>query len=80
MDDSVKFLSQIYDLLVEGNVFETRSNEQKSIVNFKHPTDMKVRNHNSFWLSWKMKKLSIFKQYITDYRPLKSFDLNSFYF
>lgn len=46
MDESVKFLSKIYDLLVEGNVLETRSNERKSIVNFQHPTDLKVRNRN----------------------------------
>jgi hypothetical protein len=43
MDDSVKFLSKVFDLLASGNVFDTESNERKSIVDFKHPEEMKVK-------------------------------------
>lgn len=43
MDESLKFLSKVFDLLGEANVFDTRSNESKSIVDFKHPEELKVR-------------------------------------
>lgn len=44
MDDSVKFLKKVFELLESAKVFETRSNDPKSIVNFKHPEELKVRN------------------------------------
>lgn len=43
MEDSLKFLSGIFELLVDGNVFETKSTDLKSIVDFKHPKELKVR-------------------------------------
>jgi hypothetical protein len=44
MDDSVEFLRKTFDLLESGGVFETRSNEMKSVVDFKHPEELKVSN------------------------------------
>lgn len=43
MEESLKFLSKVFDLLVEGDVFVTKPNELKSIVDFKHPEELKVR-------------------------------------
>lgn len=42
MEESLEFLSKIFDLLVGGDVFDTRSNELKAIVDFHHPAEMKV--------------------------------------
>lgn len=46
MSDSQKFLSGIYDLLVDGKVFDTNSTDLRSIVDFKHPEELKVRKHS----------------------------------
>lgn len=43
MEDSVDFLRQIFDLLNDGGVFDVHSDEQKAIVDFKHPEELKVR-------------------------------------
>lgn len=40
-EESLKFLSKIFDLLSNG-VLNTNSNNQKSIVDFKHPEELKV--------------------------------------
>lgn len=37
------FLRQIFDLLNDGGVFDVHSDEQKAIVDFKHPEELKVR-------------------------------------
>lgn len=42
MDESLRFLSKTFDLLNEGDVFDTRTDEVKSIVDFKHPEELKV--------------------------------------
>lgn len=42
MEDSVDFLRHIFDLLNDGNVFDVHSDEQKAIVDFKHPEELKV--------------------------------------
>ena len=42
MEDSVDFLRHIFDLLNEGGVFDVHSDEQKAIVDFKHPEELKV--------------------------------------
>lgn len=42
MEESLEFLSKIFDLLVDGDVFDTRSNEPKSVVDFHHPAELKV--------------------------------------
>jgi hypothetical protein len=47
MDDSVIFLSKIFDLLDSAKVFETKSNELKSIVDFRHPEELKVSDCTS---------------------------------
>lgn len=36
------FLRHIFDLLNEGGVFDVHSDEQKAIVDFKHPEELKV--------------------------------------
>lgn len=41
-DESVKFLSKIFDLLKDGNVFVAQSDEPKAIVDFHHPDELKV--------------------------------------
>lgn len=43
MEESLTFLSRIFDLLVKGEAFETQSNELKSVIDFKHPQELKVR-------------------------------------
>lgn len=42
MEESVEFLSKVFDLLVGGDVFDTSSSEPKSIVDFHHPEELKV--------------------------------------
>lgn len=42
MEDSVDFLRHIFDLLNEGGVFDVHSDEQKAIIDFKHPEELKV--------------------------------------
>lgn len=42
MDDSLKFLSTIFDLLNNGRVFDRESCELKSVVEFEHPGELKV--------------------------------------
>lgn len=41
-DESMKFLSKIFDLLKDGNVFVTQSEEPKAIVDFHHPDEISV--------------------------------------
>lgn len=41
-EESKKFLSRIFDLLSDGKVFETRSDELKSIVDFRYPQELQV--------------------------------------
>lgn len=43
MDESVEFLSRIFGLLAEGKVFDTKSTDPKSLVDFKHPEELKVK-------------------------------------
>lgn len=43
MDASLTFLSKVFDLLNEGEAFETQSEELSSIIDFKHPQELKVR-------------------------------------
>lgn len=47
MDEPLKFLSKIFDLLRDGNVFDMKSFEPKSIIDFKHPEELKVRRFQS---------------------------------
>lgn len=42
-DESLKFLSKVFHLLKDGNVFDTQSNDLKSVIDFKHPEELKVR-------------------------------------
>lgn len=42
MEESLKFLSGIFDLLQDSEVFDTRSNEPKSVADFKHPQELSV--------------------------------------
>lgn len=42
MDDSLKFLSGVFDLLKDGRVFDRESTDLKSIVNFVQPEELKV--------------------------------------
>jgi hypothetical protein len=42
MEESLEFLSKVFDLLVDGDVFDTRSNEPKAIVDFHHPKELEV--------------------------------------
>jgi len=42
MDESINFLSKIFGLLNDGNVFQTQSNEPNSVVEFKHPEELSV--------------------------------------
>jgi hypothetical protein len=42
MEESLEFLSKVFDLLVDGDVFDTRSNEPKAIVDFHHPKGLEV--------------------------------------
>lgn len=42
MEESLKFLSGVFDLLQESEVFDTRSNNPKSVVDFKHPQELSV--------------------------------------
>jgi hypothetical protein len=43
MEESVKFLSRIFNLLKGGRVFDTTTNEPKSLIDFKHPEELKVK-------------------------------------
>lgn len=45
MEESLEFLSKVFDLLVDGDVFDTRSNEPKAIVDFHHPAELEVSVH-----------------------------------
>ena len=43
MEESLEFLSKVFDLLVDGDVFDTRSNEPKAVVDFRHPKELGVK-------------------------------------
>ena len=49
-DSSVKFLRIIFDLLNDGDVFVTneKCDDKKSLVDFKHPEELKVKKSNFF--------------------------------
>lgn len=44
MESSEEFLGKIFDLLKSGGVFDIENNEKKSVIDFKYPEEMKVRN------------------------------------
>lgn len=43
-DSSVKFLRKIFDLLNDGDVFDSsdKCDSEKSLVDFRHPPELKV--------------------------------------
>lgn len=42
MNESLEFLSKIFDLLKEEKVFDTESEHHKSVIDFKHPDELRV--------------------------------------
>jgi hypothetical protein len=47
-DSSLRFLRKTFDLLADGGVFDTdeRCDVEKSLVDFRHPHELKVRVRN----------------------------------
>lgn len=48
MENSEEFLSKIFGLLKSEGVFEVHNDEEKKLIDFKFPDELKVRGSESF--------------------------------